>query len=86
MRAVLAVAALVVAGCDGGAIQAGPEDACNAGGYAGLVGSDLAAVTLPAALNDRVLGPGDVATLDYDPTRLNIRVDAENRVLSLDCG
>lgn len=63
-----------------------PTDPCGAQGYTGLLGSSLAAVTLPADLNDRVLRPGDAATTDYDPSRLNIELDETDTIIGLSCG
>lgn len=34
----------------------------------------------------RVIKPGMMVTMDYSATRLNARVDAEDRILSLTCG
>ncbi|MBM2575451.1 hypothetical protein JQC91_03965 [Jannaschia sp. Os4] len=62
------------------------DDPCGAVAYAGLVGSPLAAVTLPAGLNDRVVGPDTAVTMDLDPTRLNIEVDASGTITGLSCG
>ncbi|GIT92753.1 hypothetical protein JANAI62_30100 [Jannaschia pagri] len=61
-------------------------DACGASEYASLVGANIAAVSLPAEVNDRVIGPDTIVTQDYVPTRLNIRTDAQGVILALDCG
>lgn len=63
-----------------------PDDACGADAYAGLIGSNIAAVTLPADLNHRVLGPNDAATMDFVPDRLNIETDADGVIIGLRCG
>lgn len=63
-----------------------PTDPCGAQDYTSLLGSPLAAVTLPADLNDRVLRPGDLATTDYDPSRLNIELDEGGTIIGLSCG
>lgn len=34
----------------------------------------------------RVLRPGDVMTMDYSATRLNVMVDGNDRILQLTCG
>jgi hypothetical protein len=76
-------------GPDAGAgrvIEPGIDDACGADDYAGLVGANIAAVTLPADLNARILGPDDAATMDFIPDRLNILTDEDGVILSLDCG
>ena len=61
-------------------------DPCGAQDYTALLGAPLAAVTLPADLNDRVLRPGDMATTDYDPSRLNIELDDAGTIIGLSCG
>ena len=81
----------LLAGCSlpftgGGAAAPDPTDPCGAKGYSSLLGSPLAAVTLPADLNDRVIRPGEAVTLDYDPTRLNLELDANGIIIGLSCG
>lgn len=34
----------------------------------------------------RVLRPGQMATLEFNPARLNLRTDAQGMVVSVDCG
>jgi hypothetical protein len=34
----------------------------------------------------RVIRPGEAVTMEFDPTRLNLEVDAGNRVLRARCG
>ncbi|WP_201774376.1 I78 family peptidase inhibitor [Jannaschia aquimarina] len=62
------------------------DDPCGAEGYASLVGTNVAAVTLPADLNHRILAPGGIATTDFVPDRLNIETDAEGTITRLYCG
>lgn len=62
------------------------EDACKASEYQSLVGTNAAAVTLPADLPHRILGPNDVATMDYRPDRLNIMTDEAGVVTEVKCG
>jgi hypothetical protein len=59
---------------------------CGAQGHTALLGSTIAAVTLPADLNDRVVGPNSVMTTDYDPSRLNIETNADGMIIGLSCG
>ncbi|CUH23684.1 Peptidase inhibitor I78 family protein [Jannaschia seosinensis] len=75
---------LMLGACNEATGKSGDE--CGADGYRGLVGANIAAVTLPAELNDRVIGPDTMVTMDYDPTRLNIRVDEDGRIVELYCG
>lgn len=71
---------------DTGDATVDPTDPCGAQNFTALLGSPLAAVTLPADLNDRVLRPGDLATTDYDPSRLNIELDDGGTIIGLSCG
>lgn len=80
-----AAAALVLVACTPDA-QPADTDACGANDYAALVGANIAAVTLPADRNIRVLGPDSMATMDYNPKRLNIETDADGTILQLRCG
>jgi hypothetical protein len=61
-------------------------DPCAAQDYTSLLGSNIAAVTLPADLNDRVVGPDDVVTQDFRPDRLNIETNADGLIIGLSCG
>jgi ABC-type uncharacterized transport system auxiliary subunit len=38
------------------------------------------------AKNVRVLAPGDAATMDYNPQRLNIDIDESEVIIRLSCG
>jgi len=63
-----------------------PTDPCGAKGYTQLLGTSLAAATLPADLNDRVIRPGEAQTQDFDPSRLNIEVNEAGMIIGLSCG
>ena len=41
---------------------------------------------LSGAKTVRVVGPGDVVTMDYREDRLNLRVDYRRRITSVRCG
>jgi len=69
-----------------GGDAADPTDPCGAKGYTSLLGASLAAVTLPADLNDRVIRPGEVRTQDFDASRLNIEVTEDGTIIGLSCG
>lgn len=69
-----------------GGETADTTDPCGAKGYTSLLGSQLAAVTLPADLNDRVIRPGEVQTQDFDASRLNIEVTEDGTIIGLSCG
>ena len=34
----------------------------------------------------RIIRPGDMVTMDYSPSRLNVRVNMADRILELTCG
>ena len=71
----------------GSPVGGGPAgDACGASGYRGLIGSPLAAVTLPAGLNARILGPDTAATTDFVPERLNLWVSRSGLIERVYCG
>ncbi|MBB5516792.1 hypothetical protein FHS89_002834 [Rubricella aquisinus] len=70
--------------CDADCVK--EQSACGAADYAGLIGSNIAAVTLPATLNTRIIGPGMAVTMDYVPTRLNIETDGNGVIIRLYCG
>jgi hypothetical protein len=62
------------------------QAACGAADYSALIGSNIAAVTLPATLDTRIMGPNTAVTMDYVPTRLNIVTDADGVITRLYCG
>lgn len=60
---------------------------CGAGPDSNLVGQSvdvLAAMTFPAPM--RVIKPGMAITMDYNPERLNIDVDAKGIITRVWCG
>lgn len=64
-----------------------PADACGAATLQGLVGQPegmAAAVKAPGPV--RILRPGMAVTMDYSPTRLNIEIGTDGRILRLSCG
>ncbi|MFN4099905.1 MAG: I78 family peptidase inhibitor [Pararhodobacter sp.] len=64
-----------------------PGDTCGSAGLQGFVGS-VAPQPFPAPGPVRVYAEGDPVTMDHNPQRLNVVLDAENRqrVVSLSCG
>jgi hypothetical protein len=62
------------------------EDLCHAADYQSLVGQNIAAVTLPADLNHRVIKPGDVVTEEFNAERLNIHTDETGVITEVKCG
>lgn len=61
------------------------QDTCGAAQYSALVGTNIAAATFPAEAGIRVIRPGDMVTEDFRPDRLNINVDANGVITSLEC-
>lgn len=65
----------------------GTGDDCGASGLRPLLGrpvSVLAAMLLPAPV--RIIRPGEAVTMDFVATRLNIELDAGDRIARLYCG
>ena len=63
-----------------------PQDACDAGGYVSLVGTNAAAVSFPRDKNVRIIGPDTPVTRDYRLDRLNVYVNSAGIITSVDCG
>ena len=59
---------------------------CNAGQFTDDLGRPVGELDLPEERQVRVIGPDEAVTMDYMPTRLNIEVDDENRVVRVYCG
>lgn len=75
---------LALAACVAGEPQ---QNACGADGMQDLVGKDqavLAAMSLPQGT--RIITPGMAVTEDYSASRLNIDIDARDRIAGLWCG
>ncbi|MEM9797743.1 MAG: I78 family peptidase inhibitor [Pseudomonadota bacterium] len=62
------------------------EDLCGAANYQSLIGANIAAVTLPADLNARVIGPDTAVTMDFVLERLNVEFDAAGIIQRVRCG
>ncbi|MBB4658492.1 I78 family peptidase inhibitor [Parvularcula dongshanensis] len=65
-------------------LSAAPD--CGADDYRSLVGNPLAAVSLPADLDTRIIRPGEVVTMEYVGTRMTIEVDEDGVVTAVRCG
>ncbi len=60
---------------------------CGAQGYQNLIGQSadiFASMTFPALM--RIIKPGMAVTMDYSPTRINVDLDAQNRIVRFWCG
>lgn len=77
---------------DGSIAQPEPIGECNADAAQALVGQEATDALVEQARVDsgsesvRVLAPGDAATMDFRPDRLNIDVNDVNVIQSLRCG
>jgi hypothetical protein len=67
------------------AAEATAQDTCGGSQYAGFVGSNLAAVTMPADSGVRIIQPDTVVTQDFNPERINFIVDADGIITSIEC-
>lgn len=65
--------------------EATAQDTCGASQYASLIGSNFAAVTLPAEANVRIIQPDSVVTQDFRADRANIVVDANGAITAVEC-
>ena len=64
-------------------------DACGAAALQSLVGQDRAAVTEAGLTPDRktrIFGPGAALTMDFREDRVNVELDAADRVVRIYCG
>lgn len=78
-------ACVVVAGT--GPEPRGEAGDCGAAALQHLVGqheSVLAAMTFPAPT--RIIHPGQAVTMDYLPSRLNIEIGQDGRIIRVRCG
>ena len=76
---------LLVIGCETTSSNETPG-ICNAADYQSLIGSNIAAITLPSDLVHRIIRPGDAYTQDYSASRLNLFTDEDGTVMRVTCG
>ena len=91
-----AVAAMVLAGCmPKGDEMPARDDAgyvCNAAPVQGMIGQTASqalgteAVRASTSRTMRWIGPDTMVTMDFRPDRLNIHLDAQNKVTRITCG
>lgn len=63
------------------------EDNCGAASFANLIGQPReAAEAAPLPVSSRIVGPDDAVTMDFNPERLNVMLDANDIVARLTCG
>ena len=98
-RAVWSAILLATTGCTTAVADDGPlpppmggESGCDAAAANGLVGQAATAelgaeaLRLTGARAIRWIQPGQAVTMDYRADRLNIKLDAQNRVEGITCG
>lgn len=67
--------------------QTEPSQPCGAHWLQGMVGQPLSyAYATDAAMNARILRPGTIVTMDYNPNRLNFHVDGADLITRVACG
>ena len=60
---------------------------CHAVGLEGLIGASVSLLpTYGSWTSVRIIYPGQMVTMDYSPTRLNVLVNAAGIIQSLNCG
>ncbi len=81
------VATLPPLGADAGpATPAGPDE-CGASGLQVLVGQRVELFEGQVRPGPkRILGPNDVATMDFNPKRTNVYIDEGSRITRITCG
>ena len=90
MKWLATLAALGAIGC--ATLSPGESGACSAESLDNLVGREASSALGADALRRsgarqlRWIRPGDAVTMDYRPDRLNVRLDANGRVESFNCG
>ncbi|MGE0739700.1 MAG: I78 family peptidase inhibitor [Hyphomonadaceae bacterium] len=63
--------------------EATAQDTCGASQYRSLVGQQIAAVTVPEGV--RTIMPDTMVTQDFRADRVNILVDAQGVITSVEC-
>ncbi|WP_164512355.1 I78 family peptidase inhibitor [Oceaniglobus ichthyenteri] len=61
-------------------------DACGASTQQSLIGQALSDVTIPSTQDVRIIKPDTLVTLDYVPTRMNIKVGNTGLIETVYCG
>ena len=65
--------------------EATAQDTCGASSYRSMIGSNVAAIQVPAGGAVRVIMPDTVVTEDFRPDRVNIIADANGNITSVEC-
>jgi hypothetical protein len=79
---------LSLAGCVVDTVPTRPDlSSCTSNATHRLVGSSISLVnTSSLASTVRILPPNGIATMDYNPARLNISTDANGIITQVSCG
>lgn len=68
------------------AAEATAQDTCGARSYVSMIGSNIAAIQLPAdSVTHRVIMPDTVVTQDFRADRINFITDAQGVITSIEC-
>lgn len=87
MNASFVASVLLTAACVLPIEEPMPENNCAAEDYQHFLGEPGSAVdAISSADTVRILRPGQTATMDYLPDRLNIELDHSDRISRLYCG
>ena len=87
-----AAAAILLAGCVSLTRTSAPQQVCSADELTDYAGKAATArlgeeiMQASGAKSLQWLQPGQAATMDFLPTRLRVKLDADNKVVSASCG
>ena len=63
------------------------DDTCGAAGLASYIGQPASALDTARFANPvRVIRPGDMVTMDFNPQRLNFELDDQGEIARIRCG
>ncbi|MFC7292240.1 I78 family peptidase inhibitor [Hirschia litorea] len=74
------------AGTEQNTVNGTQKDTCGADPLKMLIGKSIAAVTMPASQNVRVIGVNTPVTRDFRPDRINIEIDETAIITKVYCG
>jgi len=69
----------------GTAADATAQDTCNAARYGNLIGTNISEAALSESPDTRIVSPDSIVTQDFRPDRLNVIVDEDGQISSLEC-
>ena len=65
----------------------GSSDSCGAAGLTEFLGQDASVIAATLFTNPiRVIRPGEMVTMEFNPNRINFEVDGEERIVRIYCG